>query len=60
VVDLLRKSGMDGVKVFMGGVIPPHHIPLLKAKGIHEVYGPDTAMAVIVTGIRNAVARTQP
>ncbi|MEW6670321.1 MAG: cobalamin-dependent protein [Thermodesulfobacteriota bacterium] len=59
VVELLKENGMDKVKVFMGGVIPPNHIPLLKEKGIHEVYGPDTAMEVIVTGIQNAVAFTQ-
>jgi methylmalonyl-CoA mutase C-terminal domain/subunit len=55
VVALLRKSGMDKVKVFMGGVIPPHHIPLLQEKGIYEVYGPDTAMEVIVAAIKNAI-----
>lgn len=60
VVELLRKSGLDQVKVFMGGVIPPKHIPLLKAKGIYEVYGPDTAMAVIVKGIKDAAACTPP
>jgi methylmalonyl-CoA mutase C-terminal domain/subunit len=58
VVALLKKSGMDKVKVFMGGVIPPNHIPLLKEKGIYEVYGPDTAMEVIVTGIKNSFALT--
>jgi len=56
VVELLRKNGMDKVKVVMGGVIPPNHIPLLKAKGIYEVYGPDTAMAVIVKGIKDSVS----
>ena len=56
VVELLRKNGMDKVNVFMGGVIPPNHIPLLKAKGIYEVYGPDTAMEVIVKGIRDSVS----
>lgn len=57
VVTLLREKGMTDVKVFMGGVIPPHHVPLLKEAGIYEVYGPDTAMEVIVKGIENAVAR---
>jgi len=56
VVELLRKNGMDKVKVVMGGVIPPNHIPLLKAKGIYEVYGPDTAMAVIVKGIKDSLS----
>ena len=56
VVDLLRKNGMEKVKVFMGGVIPPNHIPLLKEKGIYEVFGPDTAMEAIVKGIKNSIA----
>ena len=56
VVDLLREKGMEDVKVFMGGVIPPRHIPLLKEKGICEVYGPDTPMAVIVKGIKDAAS----
>lgn len=56
VVALLGEKGMGHVKVFMGGVIPPRHIPLLKDKGIHEVYGPDTPMETIINGIRNSVA----
>ena len=56
VVALLRENGLGKVKVFMGGVIPPDHIPRLKEKGIYEVYGPDTPMAVIIQGVRAAVA----
>jgi methylmalonyl-CoA mutase C-terminal domain/subunit len=59
VVELLRENGIEKVKVFMGGVIPPDHIPLLKAKGIYEVYGPDTAMEVIVRGIKDSVLLKQ-
>ncbi|MBU4121849.1 MAG: cobalamin-dependent protein [Pseudomonadota bacterium] len=56
VVNLLKKKGMDKIKVFMGGVIPPKHIPLLKKKGIHEIYGPDTPMEVIIKGISDSVS----
>jgi len=56
VVNLLKAKGMDKVKVFMGGVIPPKHIPLLKKKGIHEIYGPDTPMEVIIKGISDSVS----
>lgn len=55
VVRLLKENGVENVKVFMGGVIPPKHVPLLKAQGVFEVYGPDTPMDVIVKGIQNAV-----
>ncbi len=51
VVDLLKEKGLDNVTVFMGGVIPPNHIPLLKEKGIHEVYGPGTPMSVIIKAV---------
>lgn len=51
VVNLLKEKGMDNVTVFMGGVIPPNHIPELKEKGVHEVYGPDTPMSVIINGV---------
>ena len=56
VVNLLKGKGMDKIKVFMGGVIPPKHIPLLKKKGIYEIYGPDTPMAVIIKGISDSVS----
>ena len=56
VVTLLKDAGMDGVKVVMGGVIPPNHIPLLKEKGVYEVFGPDTPMQTIIDGIEHAVA----
>jgi len=55
VVDLLNEKGVSHVKVVMGGVIPPKHIPMLKEKGIHEVYGPDTPMEVIIEGIKQTV-----
>lgn len=55
VVRLLKGNGMEKVKVFMGGVIPPNHIPILKKEGIFEVYGPDTPMEVIVNGIKDSV-----
>ena len=58
VVDLLNEKGVAHVKVVMGGVIPPKHIPMLKEKGIHEVYGPDTPMEVIIEGIKQAAGET--
>lgn len=59
VVELLKENGLEKVKVFMGGVIPPAHIPLLKEKGIYAVYGPDTPMEVIVAAIRGSVPPRQ-
>lgn len=58
VVQHLKDNGMDSVKVFMGGVIPPNHIPLLKEKGVYEVFGPDTPMQTIIDSIKDAVSNT--
>ena len=56
VVKLLKKRGMQRVKVFMGGVMPPAHaVKLEQEHGIQKVYLPDTPMATIVEGIRRSV-----
>ena len=52
VVDLLRENDLGHVKVFVGGTIPPSHIPILKEKGIEEVYTPDTPMEKIINEIQ--------
>ena len=55
-VNLLEKAEMGGIKVFMGGVIPPKHIPQLLDGGVHKVYGPDTLMETIINGIKDSVS----
>jgi methylmalonyl-CoA mutase C-terminal domain/subunit len=55
VVDLLRAKGLDDVLVVMGGVIPAEDIPELKARGIAEVFGPESRIDVIAAFIRNHV-----
>ncbi|MFA5139363.1 MAG: cobalamin B12-binding domain-containing protein [Elusimicrobiota bacterium] len=52
VVELLRKGGMKDVLVFGGGVIPDEDIPVLKKKGIDEVFGPGTPTDMIVGYLR--------
>lgn len=47
VVDMLKAKGID-VMVLMGGVIPPDDIPELKAKGIYEVFGPESTIDSMV------------
>jgi methylmalonyl-CoA mutase C-terminal domain/subunit len=52
VVDMLREKGLDNVKVFMGGVMPPEHAKRLeKEYGVQKVYLPDTPMTEIIDGI---------
>ena len=40
IVDLLRENGMDDTLVLVGGIVPQEDIPVLKAKGIAEVFCP--------------------
>ena len=56
VVRLLKEKGMDGVKVFMGGVMPPKDAVTLETEhGVEKVYLPDTPMQTIVEGIEATV-----
>jgi methylmalonyl-CoA mutase C-terminal domain/subunit len=43
---------MKDVLVFGGGVIPDEDIPVLKKKGIDEVFGPGTPTDMIVGYLR--------
>lgn len=42
VVELLRERGAGDVVVFAGGIIPKEDIPVLKEKGIEEIFTPGT------------------
>ena len=55
IVDLLRQNGMDDTLVLVGGIVPQEDIPVLKAKGIAEVFLPGTSTEDIVTFIRSNV-----
>lgn len=56
VVRLLKEKGLDRVKVFMGGVMPPKDAVKLEAEhGIRKVYLPDTPMETIIEGIKNSM-----
>jgi len=56
VVDLLREKGMDGVRVFVGGIIPSQDTPQLKAMGVAEVFQPGSSTQDVVRIIESAVA----
>ncbi len=53
--ELLRDNGMDGVKVFLGGIIPAQDIPDLKAMGVVEVFLPGSSTQDVVRVIEGAV-----
>jgi methylmalonyl-CoA mutase C-terminal domain/subunit len=55
VLDLLRANGQDGVRVFVGGIIPENDVPGLIAAGVTAVYGPGTPTTQVVEEITRAV-----
>jgi methylmalonyl-CoA mutase C-terminal domain/subunit len=57
VIEVLRKLGMDHVLVIGGGIIPPEDVPLLKEKGVKEVFGPGTRIGEVADFIRQNVAK---
>ncbi|MFH2203744.1 MAG: cobalamin B12-binding domain-containing protein [Elusimicrobiota bacterium] len=57
VIELLKKSGLDNVLVLGGGIIPDEDVPLLKKKGVAEVFGPGTSTDDIVSFLRARFAQ---
>ena len=55
ILELLKASGQEDVKVFLGGIIPDEDEPNLKEMGITGIYGPGTSTKDIVHDIRAAV-----
>jgi methylmalonyl-CoA mutase C-terminal domain/subunit len=53
VVELLRERGAGDVLVFGGGIIPREDIPLLKEKGIAEIFTPGTPTSAIVAWLES-------
>jgi methylmalonyl-CoA mutase C-terminal domain/subunit len=52
VVDLLRQRGAGEIVVFAGGIIPKEDIPVLKEKGIEEIFTPGAPTSAIVDWLR--------
>ncbi len=55
IVNLLRENGMDDTLVLVGGIVPQEDIPVLKSKGVSEIFLPGTSTEDIVTFIRQNV-----
>jgi len=54
VVELLKEKGLDGVQVFVGGIIPAQDIPELKKMGIAEVFLPGASLQDVVRLVSQA------
>ena len=57
VVDLLRENDAGDMLVIGGGIIPDEHIPILKEKGVKEIFGPGTMIKEIGDFIRENVRK---
>jgi methylmalonyl-CoA mutase C-terminal domain/subunit len=55
IVELLRASGMDNVKVILGGIIPDEDVPTLEALGVSGIFGPGASTIEIVDHIRRVM-----
>jgi methylmalonyl-CoA mutase, C-terminal domain len=55
VVELLRERDAADIVVFGGGIIPREDIPILKEKGIAEIFTPGATTSTIVEWIRERV-----
>ena len=55
VMDKLQKVGLDGIKVFVGGIVPKDDIPGLVDEGVYAVYGPGTDTQQVVADIKQSM-----
>lgn len=56
VVKLLREKGLNNVKVFLGGVMPPDDaVELEKKHGFEKVFLPDTPIEAIIKTLYESV-----
>jgi methylmalonyl-CoA mutase C-terminal domain/subunit len=56
ILDLLRASGLEHVRLFVGGIIPDEDAAALKALGVTGVYGPGASMETVVHDVRASVS----
>jgi methylmalonyl-CoA mutase C-terminal domain/subunit len=55
VIELLAEKGMQGVRVFLGGIIPAQDIAELKKMGVAEVFLPGASTRDVIKLIQEAV-----
>ena len=56
IVELLRERGMDGVRLFVGGIIPAQDIPELKQLGVADVFLPGASTQDVIHAIESAAS----
>ncbi len=55
VIELLKQKGLDGVLVFVGGIIPDEDVAPLQALGVRGVFGPGANTLDVARFIREQV-----
>jgi methylmalonyl-CoA mutase C-terminal domain/subunit len=55
VIDLLKQSKAEDIRVFGGGIIPDDDIPKLKGVGVTEIFTPGSSTQDIVQWIRTNI-----
>ncbi len=60
IMEELQKRNLDDILVIAGGTIPKSDIPVIKALGIAEVFGPGTPLATIAEFIRANAPEPSP
>jgi methylmalonyl-CoA mutase C-terminal domain/subunit len=54
VVELLRERGMDGVHLFVGGIIPAQDIAELRQLGVADVFLPGASTQDVIRAVESA------
>ena len=54
IMSLVREKGMEGVRVFAGGIIPDEDVPEINEMGIEAVFGPGTTTQEIIDAVRGS------
>ncbi|MBI2831490.1 MAG: cobalamin B12-binding domain-containing protein [Chloroflexi bacterium] len=57
IIDELRKRKAGDIPVIVGGFIQPEDVPVLKSKGVAEVFGIGTRLDAITSYIKQTVGR---
>ncbi len=55
----LRESGLSGVVVFAGGIIPDRDRPMLFSSGVRAVFGPGTPTSDVLAFLQEAESRKE-
>ena len=55
IVALLHEQNASDILLVLGGTIPTHDVPALKASGVSAIFGPGTPLETTITFIRENV-----